>query len=167
MKQARESRKGGEDHRTSASAAIAEHHLGAGAAVIVFALALALRLSHLWQIGATPFATVLMGDGRAYDRWAQAIASGDVIGREVFYQAPLYAYFLGAIYSLAGHDVTLARVCQAAVGALACVLLGATAARLFSRRAGIIAGVALGVYAPAIFFDGLIQKSVLDVFFVS
>ena len=132
----------------------------------MFGLALVVRLIHLWQIGATPFATVLMGDARAYDHWAQAIAGGELIGRDVFYQAPLYAYFLGAVYAVAGHDLQVARVCQAVIGATACVLLGAAAARLFSRRAGIIAGVALGAYAPAIFFDGLIQKSVLDVFFV-
>src|SRR5207248_9801499 len=33
-------------------------------------------------------------------------------------------------------------------------------------RAGIVAGLMLALYAPAIFFDALIQKSVLDVFFV-
>ncbi len=35
-----------------------------------------------------------MGDSRAYDEWARRIAAGDWIGREVFYQAPLYPYFL-------------------------------------------------------------------------
>ena len=38
--------------------------------------------------------------------------------------------------------------------------------RFFSPRVGLVAGMALALYAPAIFFDGLIQKSVLDVFFV-
>ena len=33
--------------------------------------------------------------------------------------------------------------------------------------AGVTAGLILALYAPAIFFDGLIQKSVLDVFLVS
>src|SRR5206468_502529 len=36
----------------------------------------------------------------------------------------------------------------------------------FSNRAGLVAGLMLASYAPAIFFDALIQKSVLDVFFV-
>ena len=39
-------------------------------------------------------------------------------------------------------------------------------ARLFSPRVGTIAGLALALWAPAIFFDGLLQKSVLDMFFL-
>ncbi|MGH2358182.1 MAG: tetratricopeptide repeat protein, partial [Candidatus Limnocylindria bacterium] len=56
------------------------------------------------------------------------------------------------------------RLCQAVIGSLACVWLAVAAWRLFSRRAGIAAGLMLAFYAPAIFFDGLIQKSVLDAF---
>src|SRR5258708_3316680 len=107
-----------------------------------------------------------MGDARAYDEWARRIAGGDWIGREVFYQAPLYPYFLGLIYRVAGRDLFVVRVCQALVGSASCALLGGAAARIFSKPAGVIAGLALALYAPAIFFDGLLQKSVLDVFFV-
>jgi hypothetical protein len=42
-----------------------------------------------------------------------------------------------------------------------------SAARLFGARAGLIAGLTLALYAPAIFLDSLLQKSVLDAFFVS
>jgi tetratricopeptide (TPR) repeat protein len=38
---------------------------------------------------------------------------------------------------------------------------------LFSRPAGIAAGLILACYAPAIFFDGLIEKSVLDLFLLT
>src|SRR5205814_287373 len=58
------------------------------------------------------------------------------------------------------------RIVQAAIGSASCVFLALAAERLVSRRAGIAAGLMLALYAPAIFFDGLIQKSVLDVFFV-
>jgi hypothetical protein len=59
------------------------------------------------------------------------------------------------------------RLIQMAVGAAACVLLALAARRfLASRAAGLAAGLGLALYAPAVFFDGLIQKSVLDVFFV-
>src|SRR5688572_8232382 len=115
----------------------------------------------------SPFSSVLMGDARAYDEWAQRIAAGDWLGSEVFYQAPLYPYFLGTIYAIAGRDLTVVRLCQAVLGSAACVLVGLTAWRLFSKRAAIVAGFGMAIYAPAVFFDGLIQKSGLDVFFMS
>jgi len=130
-------------------------------------IAFVIRFAYIWQIRDSPFFDVLMGDARRYDSWAMEIASGDVIGRDVFYQAPLYPYFLGALYAIAGRSLLIARACQAVIGTAACVLLALTARRLFSERAGLVAGFGLAVYAPAVFFDGLIQKSVLDLFFVS
>ena len=114
----------------------------------------------------TPFFSVLLGDSRGYDEWARRIAGGEWIGRDVFYQAPLYPYMLGVIYAIAGRHLLLVRVVQAVIGSASCVLLAVAAERLVSRRAGIAAGLMLALYAPAIFFDGLIQKSVLDVFFL-
>ena len=133
---------------------------------IVFAIALVVRLVHLWQMREAPLFSVLMGDGRSYDEWARRIAAGDWLGSDVFYQAPLYPYFLGTIYAVIGRDLFVVRVCQAIVGALSCVMLGLAAERLFSRRAGFVAGLGLALYAPAVFFDALIQKTVLDVFFL-
>ena len=136
-------------------------------ALIIFVVALMVRLIHAWQMQGTPFFDVLMGDANGYDHWAQRIAAGDWIGSEVFYQAPLYPYFLGVIYSLFGRDLLIVRIIQAIIGSASCLLLGLAAARFFTARAGLIAGLALALWAPAIFFDGLLQKSVLDVFFVS
>ena len=71
-----------------------------------------MRLLHLWQMRGTPFFSMLMGDARGYDQWAQRLAGGDWIGTDVFYQAPLYPYFLGVVYAVAGHDL-LARAAGA------------------------------------------------------
>src|SRR4051812_46022814 len=132
----------------------------------IFMTALAVRLVHVWQMRATPFFSVLLGDSRGYDEWARRIAAGEWIGHDVFYQAPLYPYMLGVIYAIAGRHLLLVRVVQALIGSASCVFLALAGERLVSRRAGIAAGLILALYAPAIFFDGLIQKSVLDVFFV-
>jgi tetratricopeptide (TPR) repeat protein len=132
----------------------------------IFLVALAVRLVHVWQLRASPFFAILMGDSHGYDEWAQRIAAGDWLGHDVFYQAPLYPYVLGVIYTIAGHHLLAVRVIQAGIGSASCVLLGLAAARLFGKRAGLVAGLILALYAPAIFFDGLIQKSVLDEFFV-
>jgi tetratricopeptide (TPR) repeat protein len=136
------------------------------APALVFAVALVVRLVHVWQIRKAPFFDVLMGDSRGYDEWARRIAGGEWIGRDVFYQAPLYPYFLGVIYAIGGRSLLAVRIVQAVIGSASCVLLGSAARRLFSPTVGLVAGLMLALYAPAIFFDGLLQKSVLDVFFV-
>ena len=141
-------------------------HQRAWFAVAIFAVALLVRLVHVWQIRRSPFFSLLMGDSRGYDEWARRIAAGEWLGREVFYQAPLYPYLLGVIYAIAGRHLLLVRIVQALIGSASCALLGLAAARLFSKKAGLVAGLMLALYAPAIFFDGLLQKSVLDVFFV-
>ncbi len=133
----------------------------------VFAVALAVRLFHIWQIRSAPFFSLLIGDAKSYDAWAQRIAAGDWIGREVFYQAPLYPYFLGATYVLLGRDLVLVRILQVLLGAGTCAVLAAAVRQWFGERAGRAAGLILALYAPAIFFDALLQKTVLDAFFLA
>lgn len=132
----------------------------------IFVFALVIRLVHLWQIYPTPFFTILMGDAQVYDAWAQQIATVDWVGKEVFFQSPLYPYFLGTIYMIAGHSLLVVRIVQVLLGAISCVLIADCGRKFFSKRTGVIAGVMLAIYAPAIFFDGLIQKSALDLFFL-
>jgi len=132
----------------------------------IFMAALVVRLTHVWQMRLSPFFTLLMGDSRSYDEWARRIAGGEWIGHEGFYQAPLYPYFLGVVYAIGGHRLLLVRILQAVLGSAACVFLALAGERFFSKRVGLAAGLILALYAPAIFFDTLIQKSTLDVFFV-
>jgi 4-amino-4-deoxy-L-arabinose transferase-like glycosyltransferase len=127
-------------------------------ATAIFLIALLIRLVHIWQIREAPFFTVLMGDAQSYDAWGQEIARGDWLGHDVFYQAPLYPYFLGLIYSLVGRDMLAVRVCQAFVGSTSCVLLALTGRRLFSSRTGLVAGMILALQTPAnvaiVFYNG-------------
>ena len=135
-------------------------------ALIIFAVALIVRLLHVWQMRGTLFFSVLMGDSRGYDVWARQLAAGDWIGSDVFYQAPLYPYFLGIVYAIVGRDLLAVRLIQAVLGGVSSVALGYAAARLVAPAAGLVAGLMLALYPPAIFFDGLLQKSVLDVLLV-
>ncbi len=138
------------------------------APLLVFAAALAARLFHLAQLRGAPFAGFKLGDAEVYDAWARRIAGGDWLGEGVFYQAPLYPYFLGALYATLGDAVETVRLVQAVLGALACALLAAAGARLFPahRAAGPVAGLLLAFSLPALFYDALLQKSVLDGLFV-
>jgi tetratricopeptide (TPR) repeat protein len=135
-------------------------------ALLIFGAALAVRIVHVFQIKPSPFFDILLGDANGYDQWAQRLAAGDWIGSDVFYQAPLYPYFLGLVYKIFGRDLLAVRIIQALIGSASCALLAMAGARFLSRPVGVIAGLALALWAPAIFFDSLLQKSVLDVFFV-
>lgn len=108
-----------------------------------------------------------IGDARQYDAWAQQIAGGQWIGKEIFYQTPLYPYFLAVTFKLFGHHLIVVRATQALLGAASCVLLGCAGRLWFDRRVGLVAAALLAIYPPAIFFDGLIQKSSLDLFLMT
>lgn len=129
----------------------------------VWVLAFLLRALYLWQIHDAPFYGIRIGDADAYHQWARRIAAGDWSGDGVFYQAPLYPYLLALIYKVFGDSVTTIRVIQAALGASSCALLAFAAISHFGRR-GVIAGIGLAIYPPAIFLNGLLEKSALVTF---
>jgi 4-amino-4-deoxy-L-arabinose transferase-like glycosyltransferase len=129
--------------------------------------ALILRAIYLLELRGDALVAVPVGDGWQYDAWAQAIARGEWLGAQAFYQTPLYPYFLAAIYSAFGYSLMAVRAIQAVLGAASCVLLGMAGRRFFSERAGLIAAVLLAIYPWAVFSDGLIQKSSLDAFLVT
>lgn len=133
---------------------------------MVAAVALGLRVLYLWQLQASPLANLLVGDALAYVRWGQRLAGGDWIGSDVFYQAPLYPYFLGVIQALwrgdLASDLFIVRVVQIVLGTMGCVFLTLAGKAMFGKSAGVVAGLMLACYPAAIFFDGLIQKSALD-----
>ena len=157
--------------RKQASSTIASKHdarqSGLFWAGTILVSAFVLRLFYLIQIESVPLFYHLAGDGRTYDEWAQRIAAGDWLGQGVFYQAPLYPYFLGVLQLIFGHNLWLIRFVQILLGSFSCVLIYFIGRRLFSRPAGIAAGFLLACYAPAIFFEALIEKSILDLFLVS
>ena len=127
----------------------------------MFLLAAGLRFAYLHDWQSTPFATVLLGDGREYDLWAQRIAAGDWWGPLPFYQAPLYPYFLASLRRLFDAGPEGVRVVQALIGAASCVWIARAGRSWFDARIGWVAGLLFALYAPAIYFDGLVQKAAL------
>ena len=129
-------------------------------------VALRVRLVHVWQIRSAPFFTVLLGD-------AAATTNGRSESPPATGSAPTCSIRRRSIRTFSASSTrSPATACCSSASCRrwsdrrrACSW-GSPAARLFSARAGLVAGLLLAVYAPAIFFDGLIQKSVLDVFFI-
>lgn len=138
---------------------IQQHTVASG--VLLFVFALSVRLLYLWEWHDHPFFHTLIGDGLRYHLWAQEIAAGDWMGREVFFQAPLYPYFLGTLYAVFGDGPWVARIAQVVLGAASCVLFWLFARRAFSAAVGGLCAIGLALYAPAIFNDGILQKTAL------
>ncbi len=138
-----------------------------GTALAIFSLALLARLLFLAHLHPHPYFENLMIDSASYDRWAGRIVGGDFWGKNVFYQSPLYPYFLGMVYSIFGRDLLAARLVQAVVGSTTCVFLFLLTSRLFSRKTGIVAGVLAALYTTFIFQDSMLLKSVIVFFFLS
>jgi Flp pilus assembly protein TadD len=121
--------------------------------------ALVMRALYLTQAASAPLFDHMIVDARQYSLWAHRIAAGAWLGDEVFYQAPLYPYFMAGVECVAGPGPGPMRAAQAILGALSCGILFLAGRELVSHRVGVVAGVLLALYPPAIFFDGLVQKA--------
>jgi 4-amino-4-deoxy-L-arabinose transferase-like glycosyltransferase len=117
--------------------------------------ALALRLLHLQQIRVhDPFFDRPSVDPRFYHEWALQIAGGDWLGDAPFFMAPLYPYFLGALYRIFGPSFLVPRLVNVVLGALTCVLVWRLAREFFDRRVALLASGLTAVYGMAIFYEG-------------
>lgn len=125
-----------------------------GPPVLVFLLALVVRLGHVWSMRASPYFAHPVLDAETYYRSALALARGEGFPDPIFWQPPGYPYFLASLFALAGPGFLHPRLAQAVCGALTAVLTYAIGDRLFGRRVGLAAGLGVGLYGPLIFFDG-------------
>jgi len=118
----------------------------------IFAAALALRVVFVLHLRDSPLADVPLRDELTLVEWARAIASGDWLGSEVFFRAPLYPYLLGAQFVVFRGSLLAARLFQAALGACLPLALYHLGRRVFGEREGIIAGAAAACYPFFIYF---------------
>jgi hypothetical protein len=114
----------------------------------VLAVALLVRVAVVLDFDAHhPLAERPVIDEASYERWALEIADGDWVGNEVFFQEPLYPYWLATIFAVAGPDRTVVRLVQALLGALTCVGVSVLTKRAFgSTVAAAIAGFGLALH---------------------
>ena len=130
----------------------------------VLILALALRLTYVFQVVGTSLVVPEDLDPGFYFNWAREIAAGDWLGKEPFVQSPLYAYLLGLFIRLAGAGLTPILVAQSIVGAGTVFLTYLAGRRYFDPTRGLLAALILALYAPFIFYEGMVMKTFLSPF---
>lgn len=134
---------------------------------VVLAVAALLRVAHVMALSTTPFFDNLGLDCLVYDEWAQRIAAGDWMGSRIFYQDPLYPYFLGVLYAVFGRDLMLVYLLQVGFGVATCALTAVLGRRIFGAAAGNLAGAIAALFLPSIFYEAQIEKTFLSVFLVA
>ncbi|MCK4351974.1 glycosyltransferase family 39 protein [candidate division WOR-3 bacterium] len=78
-----------------------------------------------------------------------------------------YYLFLAIIYFLFGHNLYAARFAQAILGALTCLIIYFIGREVFSKKAGIIAGLISAMYPYFLYYTGMLLSETLAVFLLS
>jgi 4-amino-4-deoxy-L-arabinose transferase-like glycosyltransferase len=129
----------------------------------LFLAAFALRAAYVVAVFDDPIRYPVL-DAHAYHEWALRILAGDWLGSDVYYQDPLYPFFLAGLYALFGPGTLAVALAQAALGAGTVSLLAALGWRLFGAGPALTAGVLAALYAPALYYEALLLKAPLLLF---
>ncbi|HBL44145.1 MAG TPA: hypothetical protein DDZ90_12205 [Planctomycetaceae bacterium] len=133
----------------------------------IYCLALCVRLFYLVSYLNSPLAGHYRTDHQFYRDWGLDLARGTGNTAEAFTQGPLYAWILGFWYWLFDTPETLIFILQAFVGSGTCLLIYASAQRLFTQRVAIIAGILTAGFGPLVFYDVMLMKTFLSPFFTA
>ena len=128
------------------------------AALIVFAVALALRLVHLWALrssfAGTELFSIPLVDAQHHWKEALAILDGDPPMRSgVPWKGPGYSYFLAGLAALFGRSLGAVRWGLAVLGSINCALLVLLARRVFNLRWSVLAGLLAATNGLLIVYD--------------
>ena len=141
--------------------------------LVLFAVALGLRLVYLGQLQDSPMFDAPIMDARYHDEWARVIGQDwtralldgvTLHPGSAYFRAPLYAYFMALIYTIFEQDYLAIRVVQFVIGSLSVLLIYTLGRRVFNPRVGKIAGVMAALYGPFIYFEGELLIPVLILF---
>ena len=120
--------------------------------LIVLVVAGLVRGIYLWESQGDPTYTVPVIDAHTYDQRARELVAGGPLNEAIFWQPIFYPVVLAGVYRASDGSVLAARVLQAVLGCLTCVLVVLLGRRLFGLRAGLLAGLLLALNGPSVLF---------------
>lgn len=123
--------------------------LGAG----IFVAALTIRLVCLYQLSDSPTFFLPIVDSYEYHQMAKNLITEGTMPPTFFLQGFFYPFFLSRLHFFTGSSILCAKIFQAILGSLTCVLVYLLGSRLFDRTIGTIAGLITAAYGPVIFFE--------------
>ena len=132
------------------------------AAVVL--VALVIRVIYVLQLRSSPLFAHPILDSEVHDGWARSIVAGKDVFTGAYFKAPLYPWFLAAIYKLGGPGYLVPRMVQAVMGALSCGLVYLVGREAFGRATGALAGLAAATFWVLVYFDAELLLEPLGVF---
>lgn len=133
--------------------------------LLMAALFVAVRLLFLHQISGTPLLRLPILDSEYYYMWAMRLARGFGHPEGPFWLSPLYPSFLaGAFKALGGFSTGLAAAmqCLLSVGTWAAMFYFSR--RLFGNTVALVTAALAALYAPWLYFDGVLLSASLILF---
>ena len=117
--------------------------------------AFALRLVYVLQMRSSPAFDHPQMDALYHVEWARAVAAGETFQPGLpFFRAPLYSWYLGGLFALAGENLLLPRLVQCLFGTATVLLAWWIGRRAFGRRAAFLGAALTASNWVLIYFDG-------------
>lgn len=123
----------------------------------MFVLALVVRLGWVATLGPE----LVWPDEEEFAGIARHLVAGDGYVSVSYRANPILPAYLAAVFHVFGESYPAARVGQAVMGALTCVLVAATGMRLLGVAVGTIAGLMLALYLPHVYLSGVFYAECL------
>jgi 4-amino-4-deoxy-L-arabinose transferase-like glycosyltransferase len=132
--------------------------------IALLAVALVWRLVYFLEMEASPYGGTLTLDSQVYHELALEAADGQWSHGETFFQAPLYPWVLGVVYSVFGPGQTAAKLLQILLSIAGCWLIYRLADRTFGRTVAQVALAMSAIYGMSIYFTNELLVVTLIVF---
>jgi tetratricopeptide (TPR) repeat protein len=124
-----------------------------------------LRFSHLRYMLHSPVAQIPIIDSLYYLQWAERLLAGLGFGPNPFFMSPLYPVFIAIAGKFFASPIYGILVFQILISFVTFTLIARFTSKRFGKWAGLCAGFLYTIYAPAIYFDGVLLSASLILLF--
>jgi tetratricopeptide (TPR) repeat protein len=124
-----------------------------------------IRIIFYRQIQHSQLFTLPILDSEFYHIWAVSLVSGLGNIPGPFWLSPLYSFFIAGLFKLSGtHSIHLVVIAQMILSAGTLVMITLMTRRLFGSAVAIASAVLAAIYAPWLYYDGVMLSASLILF---
>lgn len=129
---------------------------------LIFSISISIKILYFFHFNENPFFHFIhdTSDAINFDTGAQNFASGDLLATSANNSySPLYKYFLGFIYIIAGRNLPVVWGIQFFLGTITILLVFLITSKLFNDRAALISSILYALYGPELMYEGILLRA--------